>query len=67
MVTISFPSRLWLCQVPKTAALSPSVPQEVKKTSLSLQPKARDAIVLRAFFSSRSASSPAPWREDGFP
>ena len=52
--------------VEKIAQLSASVPPEVKNTLSSSAPRAL-ATAFRAALSRRPASSPRPWREEGFP
>ena len=66
VVTMCFPFRFPSSAAPRTAQLSPSVPQERKVTSLLWQPRAA-ARSSRQPFRAAAACWPRPWREEGLP
>jgi hypothetical protein len=63
---IFFPRRFLDSAPPRIAALSDSVPQEVKYISSSdtLRTLARDLLASLTYF---SAATPREWRDEGFP
>ena len=66
VVTIRFPRRRSAFTAPKTARLSASVAPEVNTISCGCACSVR-AMLSRAFSSVRSAATPSPCRDEGFP